>query len=91
MTVVTRIPLAFSNAYLIQGRKAILVDSGAQHEERKILRVLAKMGVQPKDISLIVHTHAHFDHAGSTRELNASWLPLPLSTKRTRPCLRADE
>jgi len=76
MTKIIRIKLSFSNAYLIQGRKTILVDSGSQHEGLKILRALAGLGIEPKDFSLILHTHAHFDHAGSTRELK-NWINVP--------------
>lgn len=76
MTQVIPIKLSASNAYLIQGRKTILVDTGSPREGVKILRALAKLGIAPKDFSLILHTHAHFDHAGSTRELK-NWIDVP--------------
>jgi glyoxylase-like metal-dependent hydrolase (beta-lactamase superfamily II) len=69
MTRVIQLKLSFSNAYLVQGRKTILVDSGSPRESLKIMRALAGLGIEPRDFSLIVHTHAHFDHAGSTLEL----------------------
>ncbi len=69
MTRVIQIKLGFSNAYLIQGRKTILVDTGSPGEALKILRALSRLGIQPGDFSLILHTHAHFDHAGSTLAL----------------------
>jgi glyoxylase-like metal-dependent hydrolase (beta-lactamase superfamily II) len=68
--------MGLSNAYLIKGRKTILVDTGSPREGIKILRALAKLGIEPKDFSLILHTHAHFDHAGSTRELKR-WIDVP--------------
>jgi hydroxyacylglutathione hydrolase len=76
MIQVIQIKLSFSNAYLIKGRKTILVDTGSPREGVKILRGLAKLGIAPKDFSLILHTHAHFDHAGSTRELKR-WIDVP--------------
>ncbi|MCX6066736.1 MAG: MBL fold metallo-hydrolase [Chloroflexi bacterium] len=76
MTEVTRIKLSLSNAYILRGRKTILLDSGSPREGVKILRALARMGIEPKDFSLILHTHAHFDHAGSTLELKR-WINVP--------------
>jgi hydroxyacylglutathione hydrolase len=78
MTQVIQIRMGFSNAYLIRGRKTILVDTGSPREGIKILRALAKLGIEPKDFSLILHTHAHFDHAGSTRELKR-WIDVPIA------------
>ncbi len=59
----------FSNIYLVKDRKAILVDTGAPNEADKILTAVQKAGVNIKDISLLLHTHGHFDHSGSTAEL----------------------
>lgn len=66
---IIKIKLSISNAYLVKDRKAILVDAGAPHEADKILAAVAKAGVNTKDITLILHTHGHVDHAGSTAEL----------------------
>lgn len=78
MTQVIQLRMAFSNAYLVRGRKTILVDTGGPRESIKILRGLAKLGIQPRDFSLIVHTHAHFDHAGSTLQLK-KWIDVPIA------------
>lgn len=75
MTIIP-IKLSFSNAYLVRGRKAILVDTGMPGEGDKILRAAARAGVRPAEISLILHTHAHVDHAGSTAVL-ANQLGVP--------------
>ena len=66
---IIRIKLSFSNAYLVKDKKSILVDTGAPNQADQILAAVQKAGVDPKDIALIVHTHGHFDHAGSTAEL----------------------
>lgn len=72
MTHITPIKLSFSNAYFITGAQhTILIDSGMPGEESKILRAAQKAGINPKQISLIFHTHAHVDHAGSSRALAA--------------------
>ncbi len=75
---VIQLKLSFSNAYLVKGRKTILVDTGSPREGVKILRGLAKLGIKPKDFALILHTHAHFDHAGSTLELKR-WIDVPIA------------
>ncbi|MEM7032290.1 MAG: MBL fold metallo-hydrolase [Chloroflexota bacterium] len=66
------IKLKLSNAYLIQERKTILVDTGAPNEAQKILATLQQHRIKPSDISLILHTHGHSDHVGSTAELRRS-------------------
>lgn len=65
------IKLSFSNAYLVTDRQTIIVDTGMPGEADKILQAAAKAGVKSADISLILHTHAHVDHAGSTAALAA--------------------
>lgn len=66
---IIKIKLSVANAYLVVDRKSILVDAGAPNEADKILSAVKRAGVDPKDISLILHTHGHVDHAGSTAEL----------------------
>jgi len=66
---IIRIKLSLSNAYLIKDKKSILVDAGAPKQADQILAAIKKAGVHEKDIALILHTHGHFDHAGSTAEL----------------------
>lgn len=66
---IVKIKLSVSNAYLVKDKKSILVDAGAPNEADKILAAVKRAGVNEKDISLILHTHGHIDHAGSTAEL----------------------
>ncbi len=61
-----KLNLGLSNAYLIKADGCILVDTGAPKEEKRILEAVAKHGVASKDISLILHTHVHSDHVGSS-------------------------
>lgn len=68
---ITQIKLSFSNAYLVHGHRAVLVDTGMPGEEGKILAAAESAGVAPEAISLILHTHGHVDHAGSTAALAA--------------------
>jgi glyoxylase-like metal-dependent hydrolase (beta-lactamase superfamily II) len=66
---IIKIKLSVSNAYLVKDKKSILIDAGSPKEADKILSAVKKAGVNEKDISLILHTHGHVDHAGSTAEL----------------------
>ena len=61
------IRLRISTAYLVLGTRAVLVDTGSPGEEEQILRALRRYNVEPERLALILHTHGHVDHAGSTR------------------------
>lgn len=63
------IRLRLSNAYLLMGERPVLVDTGSPGEAPAIVAALRAHGVTPEDLALIVHTHGHVDHAGSTRAL----------------------
>lgn len=64
------LPFGLVNCHLIVGQKnCILVDTGLPGSEKKIERILEKHGRGYRDISLIVITHAHVDHAGSAARL----------------------
>jgi glyoxylase-like metal-dependent hydrolase (beta-lactamase superfamily II) len=69
---ITAINLTIAKAYLVQGARAILIDSGAPGSAPRILRALEQRGVTKQDVSLILLTHAHSDHAGSAAELRAT-------------------
>lgn len=49
--------------------EAVLIDPG--DEPQKIIQHLSELGVKVK---YLLHTHAHFDHIGATKELKASTL-----------------
>ena len=70
------LPLGMVNAHLIRSDKGcILVDAGLPGSEKKIERALRSAGLSFADITLIVITHAHVDHAGSAasiRELSGA-------------------
>lgn len=69
MTQVVQIRLKMSNAFLILGEELVLVDTGSRKETSAILSAIDKAGLNIIDLSLIIHTHAHFDHCGSTADL----------------------
>jgi len=69
MTQIIQLHLKLSNAFLLVGKKLVLVDTGTRNESAAIIRAFGKADLNIQDLSLIVHTHAHFDHCGSTADL----------------------
>jgi glyoxylase-like metal-dependent hydrolase (beta-lactamase superfamily II) len=80
-----------TNCLLIRGRgRTILVDTGNGDKEsdafmarfkfegRGVLdRNLARFGVTPAEIDLVILTHLHFDHAGGATRLDGALEPVP--------------
>jgi glyoxylase-like metal-dependent hydrolase (beta-lactamase superfamily II) len=81
MTTVVPIPLGITKAFLVKDREAILVDTGCPNDENRILAALDMEGVKPADIRLILHTHGHYDHCGSTAKLKEV-IPAPAAIHR---------
>ncbi|MFO7618030.1 MAG: MBL fold metallo-hydrolase [Bacteroidales bacterium] len=76
---VRRIRMGVSDCWLIRGESTILVDAGMPGKERSFERQLKRLKVDPKEISLVVITHGHFDHigiAGHIRELTGASLAI---------------
>ncbi|MGB8661819.1 MAG: MBL fold metallo-hydrolase [Candidatus Acidiferrum sp.] len=84
-----RIPLAANSLLVRAGGKNILVETGNGTKWDAKLRTiygfaegdpygdaLAKVGVKPEEIDLVINTHLHFDHAGgNTRLVNGRLAP----------------
>ncbi|MGW0395998.1 MBL fold metallo-hydrolase [Streptomyces sp. NPDC003042] len=58
------------NAYLLLGRRPVVIDAGTPGSARTIHEQVARHGVDPADLALIVITHGHIDHYGSAAELH---------------------
>ncbi len=69
MATIIQFRLSLSNSFLILGERPILVDTGSPKDGDRLLKNLANHGVQGRDLALILHTHGHSDHCGSTRQL----------------------
>lgn len=53
------------NALLVKtGAGAVLIDGGMPQADDMLLAHMREFGVQPADLKLILHGHAHGDHAG---------------------------
>lgn len=69
-----RIPTApwdFINSYAIreQDGQVTLVDAGMKSAPKRIAAALASIGSDPSDVTRIVLTHAHTDHAGGLAKM----------------------
>ena len=76
---VTIVKMGFVDSYVIKGKANengenswILVDCGISGSEGKILRTLKCLGGNPQKVSLLILTHAHRDHSGAAKELQAA-------------------
>ncbi len=85
-----RILLSLNCLLIRSGGRIVLVDTGLgdKHDARfcdlyavdrsrtTLLQGLARIGVRPGDVDVVVLTHLHFDHAGgATLKAGADWVP----------------
>lgn len=62
-----RLGFPSSHCYLIKGKpKNVLIDTGMAFTYPKLVTCLAELGLEPRDIHLIILTHEHVDHIGAT-------------------------
>jgi glyoxylase-like metal-dependent hydrolase (beta-lactamase superfamily II) len=66
-----RIPLGIDNCFLLRGERTVFIDGGAPGGLPQFVRGLRRLGVDPKEIALIVLTHGHWDHIASLSGLRA--------------------
>lgn len=57
-----RIPVGICNSFLLRGERTILIDGGAWGGFPSFQRQLNVLGIDPKEIELILLTHGHWDH-----------------------------
>jgi hydroxyacylglutathione hydrolase len=76
---VTTVRMGFVDSYIIKGKTDsegenswIFVDCGISGSEGKILKTLKGIGGKPEKVTLIILTHAHQDHSGAVKELQAA-------------------
>jgi glyoxylase-like metal-dependent hydrolase (beta-lactamase superfamily II) len=56
-----------SNAYLLVGKKIVLIDTGLAQNEPYLKEFLSALSISPNEINLILHTHGHADHYEADR------------------------
>ena len=59
----------FIGVYVLKGQQVALVDVGPQSSAENLLDGLRKLGIETSDVSHILLTHIHIDHAGAAGEL----------------------
>jgi hydroxyacylglutathione hydrolase len=67
-----------ANVFILVGEKTVIVDSGLKGSTGKILKALDQNRIEPRDVSLIVLTHAHPDHCLNVKDL-AETLKAPVA------------
>lgn len=68
-SMVIQISLGWANAFIIRGKRPVLVDTGYPGSATATIDKLTKSGVDPSWLSLILITHGHADHFGSAAEI----------------------
>lgn len=77
--MIETVRLGLSNVHLLMGERVVVVDSGVPGSADVILRRLVRLGRGPRDVSLVVLTHGHADHAGDGAALaRAAGAPVAL-------------
>lgn len=66
---IVQIQLRWSNVYLVQSARPLLVDAGAPGDTRDLEDALWESGSSTRSLRGIVLTHVHADHAGLAAEL----------------------
>jgi glyoxylase-like metal-dependent hydrolase (beta-lactamase superfamily II) len=49
---------------IVEGGRAAVIDTGANHSVPRVLAALAVRGVAPEQVDWVILTHIHLDHAG---------------------------
>lgn len=67
--VIIPVSLGFVQVYIVIHNGVMIFDTGIPGSEQTILKVLKEQGISPEEVTIIVLSHGHTDHAGSVRVL----------------------
>ncbi len=68
-TRITPIKMGLDTCYIVKEDGVIAIDGGDPHKIKKFKQGIEKAGINPDDIKLLVNTHGHWDHIGSSQEI----------------------
>jgi hydroxyacylglutathione hydrolase len=63
------IHMGVDTIYAVRGEGVILIDGGDPHKLANFKKGIEEVSIRPEEIQLIVLTHGHWDHIGSTKEI----------------------
>jgi len=69
VTRIVSIPLGFDTCYVLESDGVIALDAGEPKRGQAFAAGLARAGIPPERVQLILLTHAHWDHMGSAADL----------------------
>lgn len=69
MEKVTAIDFGQSRMHIIREKGTIIVDTGRYTEKKEYEEKFSELGIDPKDVTLIILTHGHFDHCARIGEI----------------------
>lgn len=58
-----------TSGYLIRSSRPCLIETGTARSAEVVIQALSELGVGPADLSTIVVTHIHLDHAGGVGDI----------------------
>ncbi len=65
------IHMGLDTVYVVKGENVIVIDGGNPNKLPNFEKGLENASIKPEDIDLIILTHGHWDHTGSTKEIKA--------------------
>lgn len=68
-TLITPIKMGLDTCYIVKEDGVIAIDGGDPHKISKFVQGIAKAEVSSDDIKLLINTHGHWDHIGSSQEI----------------------
>jgi glyoxylase-like metal-dependent hydrolase (beta-lactamase superfamily II) len=67
---VEKLELSIANAYVVYGRRPILIDTGTAGDGDRVVEALGELGIKKGELALVVLTHGHADHAGAGKRIH---------------------
>jgi len=81
-----------SSVYIIKcGRELVMIDTGAGCKTGNILKNIEKDGFQPDDLSTILLTHSHADHAGGAGKFKEIYNPRVYISKEEADFIKSSD